>query len=37
MNLAFLKRLKGLCILPVLLFSGIGFLVMGYHPGAEDN
>jgi len=37
MNLTFLKRLKGLCILPVLLFSGIGFLVMGYHPGAEDN
>jgi hypothetical protein len=24
-------------ILPVLLFSVLGFLVMGYHPGAEDD
>ncbi len=24
-------------LLPILLFSAIGFLVMGYHPGAEDD
>jgi hypothetical protein len=24
-------------ILPVLLFSALGFLTMGYHPGAEDD
>jgi hypothetical protein len=24
-------------ILPVFLFSALGFLVMGYHPGAEDD
>jgi hypothetical protein len=26
-----------LAILPVLLFSALGFLTMGYHPGAEDD
>lgn len=25
------------CLLPVLLFSLLGFLAMGYHPGAEDD
>jgi len=32
-------RLKRLFLesLPVLLFAGLGFLVMGYHPGLEDD
>jgi len=35
MNLVLSKRLKH--IFALLILAGIGFLVMGYHPGAEDD
>jgi hypothetical protein len=35
----FCLRLRGLSriVVPILLFTTLGFLVMGYHPGAEDD
>jgi hypothetical protein len=36
-NLSFLLRSKIARFSGLLLFSGIGFLVMGYHPGSEDD
>jgi hypothetical protein len=32
-----LKRYRGLRLLTLLSLSALGFLVMGYHPGAEDD
>ncbi len=38
MELPQLRRfLTQSCLVPVLLFSLLGFLTMGYHPGAEDD
>ena len=37
MKFAYFDRVKQSPLLLVLLLSGLGFLTMGYHPGAEDD